>query len=170
MRSLNCLRGAVDEFPTCGALASASNSHHLPEHHWDDLIDPIIEACDVSSVHCELAECASRFRGHDLQIRKQPRDCLRWLNRRSQGSGCTPLARDGKGASTMSGGTGGIEELQTVIEECTPIGLRASGFDDGFQNGDAVDMSVSFHQVSFQVSPVMPCSHAARDVCRGRRD
>ena len=45
----------------------------------------------------------------------------------------------------MSGGTGRIEELQAVIEECTPISLGASGFDDGFENGDAVDVSVSFH-------------------------
>ena len=70
----------------------------------------------------------------------------------------------------MSGGTGGIEKLQTMVEECTPISLGASRFDDRFQNGDAVDVSVSFDHVSFQVSPVMPCSHAARDVCAGRRD
>ena len=49
----------------------------------------------------------------------------------------------------MSGGTGGIEKLQTVIEECTPISLGASRFDDRFQNGDAVDVSISFH--------VFPC-------------
>ena len=70
----------------------------------------------------------------------------------------------------MSGGTGCIEKLEPVIEECTPISLGASRFDDRFQNGDAVDVSISFHHVSFQVSPVMPCSHAARDVCAGRRD
>ena len=70
----------------------------------------------------------------------------------------------------MSGGTGGIEELQTMVEECSPIGFGSSGLDDRFQNGYAVDVSVSFDHVSFQVSPVMPCSHAARDVCAGRRD
>ena len=70
----------------------------------------------------------------------------------------------------MGGGTGGIEELEAMAEECSPIGLRASGFDDRFQNGNTVDVSVSFDHVSFQVSPVMPCSHAARDVCAGRRD
>ena len=70
----------------------------------------------------------------------------------------------------MSGGTGGIEKLQTVIEQSAPIGFRSSRLDDRFQNGYAVDVSVSFHHVSFQVSPVMPCSHAARDVCAGRRD
>ena len=45
----------------------------------------------------------------------------------------------------MSGGTGGIEELQAVIEECTPISLGASRFNDGFEQRYAVDVSVSFH-------------------------
>ena len=169
LRSLNRLRGTVDELAAGASLASACDSDHLPEHHGDDLIHRIVEARDVSSADCELRESSTRLAWHHLQVRKQPRDCLRWLNRRSQGSGCTPLARDGKGA-TMSGGTGCIEKLQAVIEECPPIGLGASGFDDRFQDGDAVDVSISFDHFSFHVSPVMPCSHAARDVCSGRRD
>ena len=170
LRSLNCLRAPVDEFAACASLASARNSHHLTKHHRDDLIHLIIEACDVCSVHRKFSEGSTALRWHHLQVREQPRDCLRWLNRRSGGSGCTASTRDGKGASTISGGTGGIEELEPVIEQCTPIGLRASGFDDGFEQRYAVNVSISLDHFSFHVSPVMPCSHAARDVCSGRRD